>query len=72
MASSHLALFKAHYRLCPEEVACEGVRLTEGREMCPACEAAIKRRKAPPKPLRGERCETYYATRVKKKKRRMP
>lgn len=68
MASSHLSLFKARYRLCPQEIACEGVRLTAGREMCPACEAALKRRTATPKPLRGDRCAMYYETRIKKRK----
>ena len=69
MASS-LAFFKPHYRLCPQEIACEGTRLTEGREMCPACETALKRKTAPPKPLRGERCVSFYERRVRPKRSR--
>lgn len=70
MASAHLSLFRDGYRLCPQEVACEGVRLTKGREMCPACEAALKRKTAPPKPLRGERCVSFYERRVRPKRKR--
>ena len=52
-------------RLCPSQVACDGVNLLNGREICGACERALARRQKRETALRGERHMTYTLTRRK-------
>lgn len=57
-------ILKESIRLCPAQVACEDARLSHGREVCRACEKALKRRARGPQPPRGE-----YLTHTLEKKR---
>jgi hypothetical protein len=61
-------LMKESVRLCPMQVACDGVTLFRGREVCGPCEKALKRRERQENAaLRGERCITYTTTRKRRK-----
>jgi hypothetical protein len=35
-------------------VACDGITVTNGKDICARCLKALAKRNAPPKPLRGE------------------
>lgn len=50
-------------RLCPSQVACDGVQLYYRREICKPCERALKRREKRNEALRGERHLTYELSR---------
>jgi hypothetical protein len=56
-----------HIRVCTTQVACDGVTLLRSREMCGACEKAMKRRAAAkPTALRGERYIEYESEKKRK------
>jgi len=54
-----MATLKSNSRLgispvCSSMVACDGITVTNGKDICARCLKALAKRNAPPKPLRGE------------------